>query len=112
MIGSLVLGTNYWELGTGNWELGTGNWELGWELGTGNWELGTGLLSLLSYPPHYQDFLYGLISDFHVILTVRRAAKRRIALLPFHPWNKILNNRSANVYQAFLNRATHSFPYF
>ncbi len=49
MIGSLVLGTYYWELGTGNWELGTGNWELG----TGNW-----FLSLLSYPPHYQDFLY------------------------------------------------------
>ena len=42
-------------------------------LGTCDLLLGTGCLSLLSYPPHYQDFFIienGLISDFHVILTI------------------------------------------
>ena len=53
--------TGNWKLETGNWKLETGNWKLetgNWKLETGNWKLETGCLSLLSYPPHYQDFLY------------------------------------------------------
>ena len=57
------LGLGTWDLGLGTWDLGLGTWDLGlgtWDLGLGTWDLGLGTwcLSLLSYPPHYQDFLY------------------------------------------------------
>ena len=118
--GNWELGTGNWELGTGNWELGTGNWELGtgnWELGTGNWELGTGnwFLSLLSYPPHYQDFLYLKRVNFRLSChpdDLPKQLYRKRQCEGSHYCSSVPGikyyNRSANDVKLFFNRATRS----